>query len=345
MHYVSPSVEQTFGYRPGGARRRHLERIVHPDELPAACWPSSPRSPRSPPAQPLSRPSSASATPSGRWRARGGARAPTCSPTRRSRGSCSTCATSPSARPSRPSSSTRPSTTRSPACPTAPCSATASSTRSPASAASSLPVAVLFLDIDDFKNVNDASATPPATIVLQEVAPPPGGLHAPGRHRRPARRRRVRDPDPRGRERAAGDRDRPARDGRRSSGRSRSTAATSRSPRASGSPSATRRWSPARRRRAAAQRRRGDVHGQGERQGPLPGLPARDARPRARPPGAEERPPARSRRRRVHAPLPADHGSRAAATWPAWRRSCAGSTRRAARCSRSTSSRCSRTPA
>ena len=43
-----------------------------------------------------------------------------------------------------------------------------------------------------------------------------------------------------------------------------------------------------------AQRRRRDVHGEGERQGPLPGLRAGDARDRAEAPGAEGRPAARA---------------------------------------------------
>ncbi len=60
-----------------------------------------------------------------------------------------------------------------------------------------------------------------------------------------------------------------------------------------------------RRRGADAQRRRRDVHGEGEGQGPLPGLRARDARHRAAAPGAEGRPPARARARRVHPALPA----------------------------------------
>ena len=54
-----------------------------------------------------------------------------------------------------------------------------------------------------------------------------------------------------------------------------------------------------RRRGAAAQRRRRDVHGEGEGQGPLPGVRARDARHRVEAPGAQGRPAARARARRV----------------------------------------------
>ena len=73
-----------------------------------------------------------------------------------------------------------------------------------------------------------------------------------------------------------------------------------------------------RRRRAAAQRRRRDVHGQGEGQGPLPGVRTRDARHRVEAPGTQGRPAARARARGVPPLLPAgdrtrerqDHGGR-----------------------------------
>ena len=141
--------------------------------------------------------------------------------------------------------------------------------------------------------------------------PTAAGLHAPGRHRRTARRRRVRDPDPRHRERAALDRDRQPRDGRAEGAdrarRTRRDAVRQRRDRllrpAHGLPAG--------RRRAAAQRRRGDVHGQGEGQGHLPAVQPRDPRSRDGADGAEGRTAARARRRRVHAALPADHGPRA----------------------------------
>ena len=79
----------------------------------------------------------------------------TCSTTRASAASCSPRATSTTGARSRSSCATAPSTTRSPSSPTARCSTTASSTRSRARRATTSTVAVLFLDLDDFKLVND----------------------------------------------------------------------------------------------------------------------------------------------------------------------------------------------
>ena len=86
---------------------------------------------------------------------------------------------------------------------------------------------------------------------------------------------------------------------------------------------------PDRRRRADPQRRRRDVHRQGRRQGRLPAVRARHARPGGGAPGAARRPPARARARGVRAALPAAGPARATVPSPASRRSCAGVTRAA----------------
>jgi diguanylate cyclase (GGDEF)-like protein len=91
-------------------------------------------------------------------------------PTSTSAASCSTAATSASARRSRSSSRTRPSTTRSPGSPTGRCSPSASDTRSRALGREHQSVAVVFLDLDDFKTINDSLGHAAGDEVLVEVA-------------------------------------------------------------------------------------------------------------------------------------------------------------------------------
>ena len=81
-----------------------------------------------------------------------------------------------------------------------------------------------------------------------------------------------------------------------------------------------------RRRRADPQRRRRDVHRQARRQGRLPAVRAEDARGRARAPGAARRPAAGDDRRAARALLPAARRPLRTAPSPASRRCCAGIT-------------------
>ena len=169
--------------------------------------------------------------------------------------------------------------------------------------ARAVQLAVIFLDLDDFKTINDSLGHAAGDRVLLEVA------------KRLATSIRVSDTAARfgGDEFAILLEDttgpQEAGRGRRSDSRAAADAAPpgSEGDHRPGEPRhlGRRLRRRARRRRADPQRRRGDVHRQARGQERLPAVRARDAPGRGRAPGAARGPPARARQQRVRALLPA----------------------------------------
>ena len=104
------------------------------------------------------------------------------------------CATSPSARRRPRRSSTWRSTTASPASPTAPCSSDLLSRTLASAKRAEEPRAVLVMDLDGFKQVNDTLGHDRGDNLLKQVGERLCRDPARGRHGRAAGRRRVRHP-------------------------------------------------------------------------------------------------------------------------------------------------------